>query len=780
MKIRDKVAIYLSLTFLILAGSLYLVFDQLIMRDFLKLENENALRNAQRVKEAVTVLKEEIALKAEEWGAWDDTYSYFDSKDEEYEQSNLTFEALSQLRLRHFVMFDLNGNVVRALKVGEEEVTDLNESEANELFTISKLAVEGPSHGLIRTGGRNLLAGAAPVTDSAGTAEVKGTILFTRDFSEETVEKINELTKVSVAFNNIETQFPSQPIINLHTDSLLVEDVLRGVDENPIMKFNIRLSRDIYERGLNARDTATLYVLFFTVITLFIAIMFVKASVLDPLIRIGTEIEKIGAEKYKDLNVIEEGSPEFKRLGKEINNMLHQIRAARLEAEAANDAKSKFIARVSHELRTPIAGIIGLNSMLTKRNSQKELIELLNLQGSNAEGLLTLINEILDFSAVEKGELTFESIEFNPRKIAKEALETVAGRLKDGVSIKLQVSPTVPSRVKGDPTRLKQVLVNLLGNSIKFTSRGEVGLEVKDNLHIKVWDTGIGIPKDKIHSIFEPFKQADESITRVYQGTGLGLSIVKQTVELQGGKIWVESEEGKGSSFFVNIPFVMIQGFSPKIPSVKVLSENSVARTLREYNVDISPSSEVEIVSEEDLIKEINPNMIAIVSPTNLDLRERLYKAGVEKILTSPFLIDDLQDLINGVKPASGYELNKGKSLRILVADDTRTNRIILEDLLREAGHDVVCVEDGAQAVKTLEEDRSFDLLLTDISMPIMDGYTVTRKLRESGSKIPVVAITAHVLEEEQAKMREAGMDDILVKPIRPESVQKVLGRIIT
>ncbi len=779
MKLRDRVAIYLSLTFLVLAGSLYLVFDQLIMSDFLRLENENALRNAERVKEAVTVLKEEIALKAEEWGAWDDTYSYFDSKDDEYEQSNLTFEALSQLRLRHFIMFDLKGNIVRALKVGEEEVAELNEREAKELFLVAKQAAESPSHGLIRTDGRNLLAGAAPVTDSAGTAEVKGTILFTRDFSEETVQKINELTKVPVVFDNIETQFPSHSIIKLFSDSLLVQDVLRGVDKKPILKFEIKLPRDIYQRGLNARDTATLYVLFFTVITLVIAIMFVKSSVLDPLTRIGTETEKIGAEKYKDLNVTEAGSPEFKRLGKEINNMLRQIRAARLEAQAANDAKSKFIARVSHELRTPIAGIIGLNSMLTKRNNQKELIELLNLQGSNAEGLLTLINEILDFSAVEKGELTFETIEFNPRKIAKEALETVAGRLKEGVSIKLSVSPNVPAKVKGDPTRLKQVLVNLLGNSIKFTSKGEVGLEVKDNLNIKVWDTGIGIPKNKIQSIFEPFKQADESITRVYQGTGLGLSIVKQTVEAQGGKIWVESQEGKGSSFFVHIPFVGIQEFSSKIPSVRLLGENSVAKVLREYSVDISLNGELEIVTEEDTISEINPKMIAVVSPTNLDLRDRLYKAGLDKIISSPFLIDDLQDLIYGAKKSSSYELSKGRSLRILVADDTRTNRIILEDLLREAGHDVVCVEDGAQAVKTLEEDRSFDLLLTDISMPIMDGYTVARKLRESGSKIPVVAITAHVLEEEQAKMKDAGMNDILFKPIRPENIDKVLKRVM-
>lgn len=299
MKLRDRVAIYLSLTFLVLAGSLYLVFDKLIMSDFLRLENENAIRNSERVKEAVTVLKEEIALKAEEWGAWDDTYSYFDSKDEEYEQSNLTFEALSQLRLRHFVMFDLNGDIVRALKVGEEEVTELNESEAKELFLVAKQAAEAPSHGLIRTGERDLLAGAAPVTDSAGTAEIKGTILFTRDFSEDTVQKINELTKVSVSFENFNTPFPNQPLINLFPDSLLVEDVLRGVDNKPILKFEIQLPRDIYARGLNARDAATLYVLFFTVIALVVAIMFVKASILDPLSRIGVETEKIGAENIR-------------------------------------------------------------------------------------------------------------------------------------------------------------------------------------------------------------------------------------------------------------------------------------------------------------------------------------------------------------------------------------------------------------------------------------------------------------------------------------------------
>lgn len=781
----------------------------------IQIEKELALKDIQRIRLALKGVQENAANHHIEWSLWDEAYKFGLGKNESFEENYLNYDGLS-ITTDQYILSDLNGEILSSGSLDHgtatlrgvssvllqlfEKTPSLRTFESNS--ESSTYPYESVKSIVTLEDGVYFIVSGYLVDNTNKEAPPSGVLLFAKKISEEIVEKISEQTQLPIMmyqrnssdFNQELSKFTSFRVdsnqkfaVYEDAGSFNSSTTLYDINSEPSLILSTTVSERIFERNKSSITMVLKWITGFAFLILLLTYALLKFLFINPVNRLYIEIKSLSSVKGAQRRVSKPTGKELGAISEALNSSLESIESyerklkkAQAEAENANQAKSTFIARVSHELRTPLAGIIGLNSMLTRRNSQKELTELLKLQGINAEGLLTLINEILDFSAVEKGQLTFESIEFNPRKVAKEAIETVAGRVKEGVKVTLIVAPNVPAKVKGDPTRLKQILVNLLGNSIKFTEKGEVGLELAGNLTAKVWDTGIGIPKDKINSIFEPFKQADESITRVYQGTGLGLAIVKQTVEAQGGKVWVESEEGKGSQFYVEIPYEFVAGFKAKFPPLKVLSDNSVSRTLKDYGITLSDSSDLVIVTEEDLVKEINKDMIAVASAINLEFREMLIKNGVERILTSPFLIDDLVELFSRVEELIEKKVSRIKQLRILVADDTRTNRIILEDILKEAGHEVICVEDGVKVFETLEKDQDFDLLLTDISMPRMDGYAVARKIKDTGVKLPVVAITAHVLEEEQAKMREAGMDDILFKPVRPENLDRVIENLIS
>jgi signal transduction histidine kinase len=554
------------------------------------------------------------------------------------------------------------------------------------------------------------------------------------------------------------------------------------------------------------------------------------------------------------------GKDELSGLASNINRMLEALEAAQADvrvakeiAERANQAKSMFIARVSHELRTPVAGIIGLNDMLLKRvGDQRGVRELLNMQGVSAEGLLTIINEILDFSTIEQGKLTFENIEFEPRTVAKEAMQVVTGRLlvrpaNAPLQLVIDVAPTVARKLKGDPTKLKQILVNLIGNGIKFTQRGNVGLKLdctknesgKQWLQFSVWDTGIGIPASKLATVFEPFTQADESVRRKYQGTGLGLTIVKQMAEGMGGAVSVESVEGSGSTFKVTIPFEaasaapydvsgestgrgiwptsftvigescrvrdsVVEGlslFGGKSNGVFEHVNHENAKAIKDSKLIVLLEDAAQSLEGQKLIKEKAAHgvIVPVISLAQGELRQKLHTDGVRTILSYPVLADDIVSALITERMVSYQDAAASivrslptcsRPLRILVADDTLTNRIVLEDLLTEAGHSVVCVDDGQKLVERLrpmltgENDaEGFDIVLTDISMPTMDGYSATKEIRalekDSGHHIPIVAITAHILTEEQAKMKASGMDEVLTKPIKPEAVAAVFETLV-
>lgn len=870
--LRFKTASGVLLVFLSMSVITSLLFNNYFLDAFREVGDKVVSDNVERASRALQGRLDKLKAKTIDWAQWDDTYQFIEDHNQSYSSDNLGFDTLGTMNLSYVLYFNSNGEYVDGKHINiQGESTGPIDNDIISAFKSAKQLSQAsePIVSFLALPTGNALVASSPILDTSREKPSRGCLMFASLADDNILSELSKQTKLDVHFTKmgVSSSRLIDPITYISSNEVWGNKIIKDIANNPVMNITVKSDRPIFQQGLLAAKVLPLYFIVGGILCALATLLCVDKILLSRIHKMGEEVSEIKLLDSTEM-ISTSGSDEITSLANDINSMLvalqktqQELKDARYIAESANAAKSQFLASVSHELRTPIHGILGMLRMLFKNEKSTSKLSQIQMAYNTTQGLLETINDLLDMSKAEAGKLAIELKEFSMRHVIRDVLQTIGPRAheKHHLEIISKVETDLPSKLLGDPNRIRQILMNLLGNAVKFTPEGYIELKVEmkrsesnlsglsssnqiktdrisDILIISCRDSGIGIAEEQIGKIFQAYEQADSSKAGKPQGTGLGLNVVKQLTENMGGKLSVTSKIGEGTEFIVEIPVEEIEACPVKeIKALKVATLSEEESFSKLVNISIEMFGVAALDFNRESLKDIiekSPNQsnnsfdadaiivdskilhdakvwshlkiakndfhkkIIVLSTTNdLVHRDRLELLGVNSIILRPFLPDDLFDTLMDKKQGTEIQLAetgmtastkvKGLSnLHVLIADDTKTNQIILANLLEEAGHSVSIVHDGQEMIEAVEKGTKFDIILTDVQMPRIDGLTATKIIRDKEQAklvtngIPIIAVTAHAFPEEQQKMIEIGVNGVITKPIDPVKLRKVFEEI--